>query len=322
MRTFSYAICALLLASGFESAAAWADEPASFASILKADTKATFKKVADYATANPDALDANRAWKWLFITALEERMEGEAVAYAEGYLKGPKPDPLIRSLAQQTLLFGLARSGQAEPVVDLFQSQLRFARLQNGGEFVDLGLRVATALRMSRQFDASKKVLEETANKFFLDGEVRNLCENKIAKLALIDQPAPVIAASDTKGEPLELSALKGKVVLVDFWATNCGPCMEEFPNLKEIYAQHHAAGFEIIGVSLDGDAGLVEAFTNRAQLPWRMIVAEAEVDRLREKYFVRKIPSLYLINQEGKVVQYDVKGADLRDSIEALLKK
>lgn len=322
MTTQRLAICALLVATCFSSNFVAAQEPTSFSSILRTDTKATFKKVAEYATAHPDASDAGRAWKWLFITALEERFEDEAVPYAESYLKGAKLDPLTRSLAQQTLAFGLARSGQADQVIDLFQGQLRFARLQNGGEFVDLGLRLATALRMSRQFDASKKVLEETANKFFLDGEVRNICENKIAKLALIGQPAPTIAASDTKGEPLELSALKGKVVLVDFWATNCGPCLEEFPNLKEIYAQHHAAGFEIIGVSLDGDAALVEAFTSRAQLPWRMIVAESEVDKLREKYFVRKIPSLYLVDQEGKVVQFDVKGGDLRDSIEALLKK
>ena len=230
--------------------------------------------------------------------------------------------PETKLLAQQTLAFGLARSGQGDAAVDVFQTQLRFARIQNGREFVDFGLQLATALRMSGKFEDSKKILDETANKFFLDGEVRNTCENKAAKLGLIGKDAPLIESADTKGQPLSLNELRGKVVLIDFWATNCGPCLEEFPNLKELYAEQHEHGFEIVGISLDGSPELVENFTQRFQIPWRMIVNEGEVERLRERYLVRKIPSLYVVNREGKVAQFDVRGTDLRTTIEGLLKR
>lgn len=298
------------------------DAAPTFAGLLRTDTRSTFRKVGDYLKEHPQATDAGRAWKWLFVTALDQRLEDDAVPYATQYLKSSATDPQTKLLAQQTLAFGLARSGQGDAAVDVFQTQLRFARIQNGREFVDFGLQLATALRMSGKFEDSKKILDETASKFFLDGEVRNTCENKAAKLGLIGKDAPLIEAGDTKGQPLSLNELRGKVVLVDFWATNCGPCLEEFPNLKELYSEYHEKGFEIVGISLDGDVALVEAFTQRFQIPWRMIVAEAEVERLRERYLVRKIPSLYIVNREGKVAQFDVRGTDLRATIEGLLKK
>lgn len=298
-----------------------ADAPTSFGTLLRTETRATFRKVGDYVHANPQAEDAPRAWKWLFATAIEQRLEDEAVSFAQQYLKSEKPDPLLRAMAQQTLIFGAARAGQADDAVELFQSQLRFARLQNGRELVDFSLQLATALRMSGQFDASKKVLDETASKFFLDGEIRATCENKAAKLGLIGKEAPSIDSSDTKGTPLSLTNYPGKVIIIDFWATNCGPCIEEFPNLKELYSKYHSKGLEIVGISLDGDGALVDAFTSRLQLPWRMIVAENDVEQLRQRYHVRKIPSLYILGRDGKVAQFDVRGSDLVETVEKLMR-
>lgn len=304
-------------------AVATAAEPASnFTSLLRQETRSTFRKVGGYLTTNPQASDASQAWKWLFTTAIEHRLEDEAVPFAELFLKTDKPDPLLRGVAQQTLILGMARAGKAEDAVDLFQQQLRFARLQNGRELADFSLQLATTLRVAGNFDASKSVFEETANKFFLDGDIRAMCENKIAKLGLVKKPAPAIDVNDTKGNPFSLMDLKGKVVIIDFWATNCGPCIEEFPNLKLLYSDLRSRGLEVVGISLDADAALVEAFSQRLQLPWRMIVAESAVEQLRQQYFVRKIPSLYVVAQDGNVVQYDVRGADLRETVQKLLVK
>ena len=318
MRNYGATLLSALLLS---LAPVMAEEPGTFGSLLRTETRSTFRKVADYVQAHPQADDAPRAWKWLFTTAIEQRLEDEAVPFAEQYLKSEKPDPILRAMAQQTLMFGFARAGKADDAVDLFLSQLRFARLQNGRELVDFSLQLATALRMSGQFEASKKILDETANKFFLDGEIRATCENKSAKLGLIAKDAPTIESSDTKGMPFSLNEYKGKVVIVDFWETNCGPCIEEFPNLKDLYRQYHDKGLEVIGISLDGDAALVDAFSSRMQLPWRMIVSENDVDQLRQRYHVRKIPSLYIVNKEGKVAQFDVRGSDLREVVQNLIK-
>lgn len=299
-----------------------ADPASSFDSLLRRETRSTFRKVGDYLTTNPQAPDASQAWKWLFTTAIEHRIEDDAIPFADQYLKADKPDPLLRTAAQQTLILGMARAGKADQAVELFQQQLRFARLQNGREFADFGQQLATVLRVTGNFDTSKEVFEEVANKFFLDGDIRAICENKIAKLGLLNKSAPAIDANDTKGNPFSLDDMKKKVVIIDFWATNCSPCIEEFSNLKALHQDLHTKGLEVIGVSLDADTALVDAFSQRLQLPWRMIVSESAVEQLRQRYFVRKIPSLYVVAQDGNIVQYDVRGADLRETVQKLLDK
>ena len=92
-------------------------------------------------------------------------------------------------------------------------------------------------------------------------------------------------------------------------------------PNLKRIYADYHDDGFEIIGISLDEDPSIVEQFTTRAKITWPMIVERSTVESLRESYFVPTIPSLFIVDQSGKLHQFDVRGRNLRSVIQKLLK-
>lgn len=292
----------------------------SFDSILEARTREAFDSIAAYLKANPSAGDADRAHRWLFATAISSGFEAEAVELAEAYLKREDKDAATASGAQQVRMFGLAKGGRAEEAVQMYQGQLQFSRFQSGGPMIELGLDLATALRMAREFDGARAIYAAIGQKFFLNSDVQERCRNKARKLDLLDADAPQLTGMDMKGEPVDLASLKGKVVLVDFWATNCPPCLEEFPNIKAIYSELHEAGFEIVGVSLDGDSSLVESFTGRMKLPWRQIVDEATVKTLRENWHVRTIPSLYVIGRDGKVSQCDVKGRDLRATIEKLV--
>lgn len=313
-------LCIALIAS-FNCPTAVAEEEAdSFSGILQTELRGTFGKITDYVQANPKAADAEQAWQWLFTTALQHGLELDALELASAYRTGPGSNQTTRALAQQITILGSAKSGKGNEAVELFAAQLRFSRVNAGGPQIEFGKRLATELCMARDFAAAREVYSQISSRFFLNADVRAMCENKSAKTELIDQPAPEINVADTAGETVDLTALNGKVTLIDFWATNCPPCIEEMPNLKRLYSRYHEKGFEIVGVSLDGDQSIVDQFTQSRKIPWRMIVDEADVRTLRERYQVRLIPSLYLIDQAGNVVQFDVKGANLKKSIETLL--
>ena len=323
-RILTVAILAATAISGANSAPrCFADEApaASFNSIITKQTRATFDLVAKYVAENGEAADAERAWQWLFLTSLQHGFETEAVELARTYIKSPNASAATRGVAQQTLAIGLAKGGKSDEAVELFTGQLRFARFQSGGALIEFGRRLAVELQLARDFAAARHVYEEIASKFFLNADVRGLCENRIKKMDMVDQPAPQVEGSDISGGTVSLASLEGKVVLIDFWATNCPPCLEEMPNLKQIYADYHDDGFEILGISLDEDPSIVEQFTARAGIPWPMIVERDTVATLRASYFVPTIPSLFVVDQSGKVHQFDVRGNNLRKVIEKLLK-
>lgn len=310
---------AVVLAAGFCHAA---DEPASetFDSILAEEQKRTFVRISKYVSSHPDAADRQAARSWLLSAALELGLEGEAIAHADAVLESDTSSDLIRTLARQVRVIGLARNGQADEAVREFTGLLRFARLSSGGAMIDFGRRFATQLRMQRDFAAAREVYSQISSRFFLNADVRGMCDNLIAKIDLIDQPAPEIGVPDTTGQTIDLSTFTGKVVLIDFWATNCPPCLEEIPNLQKLYSRYRNQGFEIIGVSLDGDESLVASFTQRMQMPWPQIVNEDDVEALRERYLVRTIPTLMIVGPDGRVAQFDVRGTDLKQTVENLL--
>jgi peroxiredoxin len=293
----------------------------TFDSIIAEQTRATFDRVTKYVAENSDAADAERAWQWLFVTALGHGFELEAVELARTYMKSPNASAATRGIAQQVLAIGLAKGGKSEEAVELFISQLRFARFQSGGTLIEFGRQLAIQLQLTRDFAAARHVYEEIASKFFLNADVRSLCENRIKKMDMVGQRAPEVEGSDITGETVSLASLEGKVVLIDFWATNCPPCLEEMPNLKQLYADYNDRGFEIIGISLDEDPSIVKQFTTRSRITWPMIVERDTVESLRESYFVPTIPSLFIVDQSGNLHQFDVRGRNLRSVIQKLLK-
>jgi peroxiredoxin len=316
-RVYLSVLAILLSARGLALAA---DEPATFEGILAAEQRRTFERITQYVADNPDAADTFAARQWLLMTALENGLEADAVAHADAVLAEPMVMEPLKTLAQQVRIIGLAKAGKGDEAVQEFAGLLRFARLSSGGPMIDFGRRFATQLRMARDFEAAREIYSQIANRFFLNADVRGLCDNLTAKIDLVDKPAPEINVPDTAGETVDLSSLSGKVVLIDFWATNCPPCIEELPNIRRLYEKHREQDFEIIGVSLDGDQSLVEAFAQRQQMPWRQIVNESDVAALREKYLVRTIPTLMIVGTDGNVAQFDVRGRELQQTIEKLL--
>jgi thiol-disulfide isomerase/thioredoxin len=130
------------------------------------------------------------------------------------------------------------------------------------------------------------------------------------------------ISGKTLDDKEFDLSEYKGKVVLVDFWATWCGPCLEELPNIKAMYEKHHEAGLEVVGVNLDDNLGRVGAFVSTQGLTWPQLVSDAGQEHpIANHYGVYQIPSTFIIGRDGKVTATDLFGDELQEEIERLLK-
>jgi thiol-disulfide isomerase/thioredoxin len=129
------------------------------------------------------------------------------------------------------------------------------------------------------------------------------------------------IAGKTLDGKDFDLAEYKGKIVLVDFWATWCGPCLEELPNIKAMYEKHHDAGLEVVGVNLDDNLGRVGAFVSTQGLEWPQLVSDAGQEHPIANYYgVYQIPSTFIIGRDGKVTATDLFGDDLKGELERLL--
>jgi thiol-disulfide isomerase/thioredoxin len=295
-------------------------EAGGFQSILDRQNRQSLRAVADYLTQHPEATDAEQAYLWLFETAVNHGLEGEIVALADAFNQRKDLDPATRSIGQQALAIGLARAGKLQEAVTLFETHLRGIRFQPPGRTVDFAQSLATQARLAGDWAAARAIYERLSSAFPLNPQVSEIAEGKIARLELIGKPVPRIAADDLEQKRVDLADYSGKVVLVDFWATNCPPCLAEFPNLRQLHQEYRPKGFEIIGISFDESPDLVESFRTRAKLPWRMAMNDAPEGRVSERYKAKTIPALYLVDKKGNVAQVDVRGKDLRAVIEKLL--
>lgn len=119
----------------------------------------------------------------------------------------------------------------------------------------------------------------------------------------------------------------QGKVVLIDFWATWCGPCLKEIPNYLAQYEKYHDQGFEVVGISLDEYAEDVSGFLEQNKIPWETLLSDDLSKRgydhpLAVKFGLSSIPFTLLLNREGKVVELHLHGDTLGKHLKKLLAK
>ncbi|MBC8352117.1 MAG: TlpA family protein disulfide reductase [Planctomycetes bacterium] len=130
------------------------------------------------------------------------------------------------------------------------------------------------------------------------------------------------IEGSTVSGKAFDWKSYRGKVVLVDYWATWCGPCIEELPNVKANYEKYHDKGFEVVAISLDSNAGPLRRFLAENKIPWVCLFEkDAGVNHPMAQYYgVMQIPSTMLLDRDGKVVSMNVYGRELGRELATLL--
>ena len=156
------------------------------------------------------------------------------------------------------------------------------------------------------------------------DPRIQELGESFAGKLRLLSLPGkPMEIKGDLLGgQPFDQKSLAGKVVLVDFWATWCGPCIAEIPNMVEQYEKYHAKGFEVVGISLDEEKEKVDSFVAENKIPWPIIYAgKGWQDPIAQFYGISGIPQLILIGRDGNVITLNARGAKLAERLAELFK-
>jgi len=113
-------------------------------------------------------------------------------------------------------------------------------------------------------------------------------------------QAAPAWALTDLAGKPVTSESLKGKVVIVDFWATWCGPCRAAIPHLVELHKAYKDKGFEVVGVSVDQKPETVQAFVTQHEIPYTIVMQTSKV--INDFGGIRGIPTAFIISQDGKI--------------------
>ena len=136
-------------------------------------------------------------------------------------------------------------------------------------------------------------------------------------------QTAPTFKCKDIYGNEVSLNDNISEYILLDFWATWCGPCVAEIPYLKEAYNKHKEKNFEIIGINYDKDLQLLKKFIKDKQISWKQI-SDFPFDSgpIAKQYRVLALPTTYLVDKNGKILAKNIRGSKLITVLDSLFTK
>ncbi|MBP6602348.1 MAG: TlpA family protein disulfide reductase [Verrucomicrobiales bacterium] len=270
-------------------------------------------------------LSSLHAQKAMEIAATFEKQKIEAI---EAYLK-ETPDAADKDQALAILVGAHMSMGQFEPIPDLLSQ--RYDAQETGADanlqlvMTEIARPFIEASIVSNQRDKAKAFITRLKSDFSThaqSAQVNQFLDQMGGELYLPgvgDEMA--IAFTDLAGKEIDLSTMKDKVILVDFWATWCGPCVAEMPNVIAAYEEHHKNGFEVVGISLDEDKSAVEKFVSDKKMPWpQYFDGKGWENEIAQKYGIRSIPATFLVGKGGKIIGANLRGPELEAAVKKAL--
>lgn len=271
------------------------------------------------------AFSTAQAQKALEITS---GFENQKIAALEAYLT-ENPEAQDRDTALAMLVGANMTIGKFEPLPDLLT---RRYDAQPKGLEADLQVIVQEIARPL--IEASMVSNQRDKAKAFITRVKADLADHpQSAQVSqFLDQvggdlylpgagDAMKIAFTDLNGKEIDLEKMKDKVILVDFWATWCGPCIAEMPNVTAAYETYKDKGFEVVGISLDEDKAAVVKFIADNKMPWPQFVdGKGWENELAQRFGIRSIPATFLVGKGGRIVASNLRGPDLEAAIEKAL--
>jgi thiol-disulfide isomerase/thioredoxin len=198
--------------------------------------------------------------------------------------------------------------------------------------FFDQAREICAEMERRGHTEAAKEIAAAVGAAYsrFDNEQIANIAkrwsENAVRRLNVIGSEI-VIDGALASGESFDWASLRGKVVLIDFWATWCQPCLKLMPELEQLHAEHHQQGLEIVGISLDNDRTALDEFLAERKLPWPVVAnvtgkPETTPEPNADRYGVEAIPALILVDKQGKAVAVGLHGEELAERVKQLLQE
>lgn len=287
--------------------------------------------------ANPSDQQAELAFAYKIealqaLTAMDQPDAAKKLEEALAAARDDKREQVI-GLGWQSTILGAVRNWPAlDPKARQAFIDLVVNKVKAGPAPIDASIVQVTSTQLEdRDPEAVVGLLEQVMPIFDKsdDKEVKKLLaeanlQGMYRRLTLLGKPME-ISGTLLDGKPVDWESYRGKVVLVDFWATWCGPCRAEIPNVLEMYEAYHDKGFDVLGISLDATPEAAKKYVEENKLPWSSIFPKNEDERewsnpLVAYYGITGIPTAILVGKDGKVINMNARGPVLGEELEKLL--
>ncbi len=182
------------------------------------------------------------------------------------------------------------------------------------------GMQIAEGYLDKLNTEGARKIYDKLAQKLSFAGDIQQVLRPHRNALSWIGKKAPELKGKTLDGKELGLADYKGKIVLIDFWASWCPPCLASLPELEEVYRNYHHQGFEVIGVSLDHSEEMLAQYLNKNPLPWMNIYDGYFDGPNARRYEVEGIPQSFVLDRKGRIVRANKPAMGYASLIEKLV--